>query len=195
MWGWGLSPKGKHLEQKVELPRGRRIRRRQQRESSSPSHSPCPVTAVAVTAAIASSSQSVPVPVPSPDIPDVAGETPPRFLLPRSVKTVVELWRLWRHGLSLMPSIGNLEERWGARWRPRADRQLLGGDLGNRCLRLSLVGCSRSPKNSAIWSVHLADSWWQVATTGTTTQQYSSTNSFVQYPLLTLYFSCENIWN
>ncbi len=45
---------------------------------------------------------------------------------------------------------------------------LLGGDLENRCLRLSLVGCSCSPKNSAIWSVHLAGSWCQVATTGTT---------------------------
>jgi len=53
----------------------------------------------------------------------------------------------------------------------RSQPVVLGGDLGNRSLRLSLVGCSCSPKNSAIWSVHLADSWWQVATTGTTTQQ------------------------
>ena len=37
---------------------------------------------------------------------------------------------------------------------------------------LSLMGCSRSPKNSAIWSVHLAGSWCQVATTGTTTQYF-----------------------
>src|SRR6266699_5025943 len=51
-----------------------------------------------------------------------------------------------------------------------SSESLLGGDLGNRCLRLSLVGCSCSPKTSAIWSVHLADSWRQVATTGTTTQ-------------------------
>ncbi|KAK4117934.1 hypothetical protein N657DRAFT_541048, partial [Parathielavia appendiculata] len=77
----------------------------------------------------AEKSTGQPVTAASPsDAPGVAvvrldGETPPRFRFPQSVNTVMDLWRLWRHGIPPMPSIQSLEERWGARWRARADRQ------------------------------------------------------------------------
>lgn len=148
-----ISPGGTHLEQRVELPRGRRVHRRR-RELSPSICSPHPSSprssavvpregASAAAAAAASSSlssteylsraekptgQSVSA-VSLSDAPGVAvvrpedDETPPRFRFPQSVKTVMELWRLWRHGLPPMPSIQSLEERWGARWRARADRQ------------------------------------------------------------------------
>ena len=41
-------------------------------------------------------------------------------------------------------------------------RTLLGGDLGNRCLQLSLVGCSRSPKTWLLVRA-LAGSWCHLA--------------------------------
>ena len=42
---------------------------------------------------------------------------PPSFKLPRSVKSVQELLRLWQQGWAGMPSIDSLERQWGARWR------------------------------------------------------------------------------
>lgn len=47
----------------------------------------------------------------------------PSYRLPRDIKTVKDLLRLWRHGVSGMPSIDSLEERWGSRWRPRQEKQ------------------------------------------------------------------------
>ena len=105
-----VSPKGKHLEQRMELPRGRRVHRRR-RESSLPPCSPHPFSPLSSAAAAASSSkteyllwterrtgQSVSAVSPS-DAPGVVvvrpedDETPPRFRLPQSVRTVMQLWR------------------------------------------------------------------------------------------------------
>ncbi|KAM4067739.1 transcriptional activator of glycolytic enzymes domain-containing protein [Hirsutella rhossiliensis] len=47
---------------------------------------------------------------------------PPSFKLPRSVKSVQELLRLWRQGWGEMPSVDSLERDWGARWRPSAEK-------------------------------------------------------------------------
>jgi len=46
----------------------------------------------------------------------------------------------------------------------------VGRRSGESMVQLSLVGCGCTLRPS-YWSVHLADSWCQVATTGTTTQQ------------------------
>lgn len=138
-----ISPEGKHLEQRVELPRGRRVHRRRRESSLSPCSPPPHASSLASTNAAASSSntehllragnekpvgQHIPTVSPS-KAPGVAvvgpedDESPPRFRFPQSVRTVMELWRLWRHGLPPMPSIQSLEERWGAQWRARGDRQ------------------------------------------------------------------------
>ncbi|KAM4063419.1 centromere DNA-binding protein complex CBF3 subunit, domain 2 domain-containing protein [Hirsutella rhossiliensis] len=50
---------------------------------------------------------------------------PPSFKLPRSVKSVQELLRLWRQGWGEMPSVDSLERDWGARWRPSAEKNYL----------------------------------------------------------------------
>ncbi|KAM4058124.1 centromere DNA-binding protein complex CBF3 subunit, domain 2 domain-containing protein [Hirsutella rhossiliensis] len=47
---------------------------------------------------------------------------PPSFKLPRSVKSVQELLRLWRQGWGEIPSVDSLERDWGARWRPSAEK-------------------------------------------------------------------------
>ena len=47
---------------------------------------------------------------------------PPSFKLPRSVKSVQELLRLWRQGWDGMPSVDSLECDWGARWRQSTEK-------------------------------------------------------------------------
>jgi hypothetical protein len=47
---------------------------------------------------------------------------PPSFKLPRSVKSVQELLRLWRQGLAGMPSVDSLERGWGSCWRPSTEK-------------------------------------------------------------------------
>ncbi len=54
----------------------------------------------------------------------VAQEGPPQIRFPRTLRTVGDLYQLWRHGLALMPSVDELERRWGPRWRLRSERQL-----------------------------------------------------------------------
>ncbi|KAK4148375.1 transcriptional activator of glycolytic enzymes-domain-containing protein [Chaetomidium leptoderma] len=134
-----ISPKGRHIEQHVELPRARRVQRRRREPSLSssccpPRRSPAPVaghgTSLAAAAAAAVSSQPEgedPARMEEP-VEGAAGaaapdEAPPRYTFPESVKTVIDLQRLWRHGLPPMPSIESLEERWGSKWRPRRQRQ------------------------------------------------------------------------
>ena len=39
-------------------------------------------------------------------------EKPPSYKLPRTIKTVQDLLRLWRHGLGGMPSVDALERDW-----------------------------------------------------------------------------------
>lgn len=48
---------------------------------------------------------------------------PPSYKLPRAVKTVQDLLRLWRHGLGGMPSVDSLERDWGTHWRPSSEKQ------------------------------------------------------------------------
>ena len=36
------------------------------------------------------------------------------------VRTVADLWQEWKVGLRGAPPIEELEQRWGARWRPQA---------------------------------------------------------------------------
>jgi len=62
-----------------------------------------------------------------PDEPAAAAverplDLPPSYKLPRSVKTVVDLLQLWRHGMSGMPAVDSLEREWGTRWRPASEK-------------------------------------------------------------------------
>jgi hypothetical protein len=36
------------------------------------------------------------------------------------IRTVTDLWQEWKVGLGGAPSVEELEQRWGAPWRPRA---------------------------------------------------------------------------
>jgi hypothetical protein len=54
----------------------------------------------------------------------VARQGPPQIRFPRMLRTVGDLYQLWRHGLAMMPSIDELERQWGSRWRLRGERQL-----------------------------------------------------------------------
>jgi len=62
------------------------------------------------------------------------------YKLPRSVKTVVDLLQLWRHGMSGMPAVDSLERDWGTRWRPASEnnffltRKKLIDEVVRRCL-------------------------------------------------------------
>lgn len=54
----------------------------------------------------------------------VAQQGPPQIRFPRTLRTVGELYQLWRYGFPMMPSVDELEKRWGSRWRLRNERQL-----------------------------------------------------------------------
>ncbi|KAK4233645.1 hypothetical protein C8A03DRAFT_38638, partial [Achaetomium macrosporum] len=54
----------------------------------------------------------------------VAQQGPPQIRFPRTLRTVGDLYQLWRHGFGMMPSIDELEKRWGSTWRLRNERQL-----------------------------------------------------------------------
>ncbi|KAH8645506.1 transcriptional activator of glycolytic enzymes-domain-containing protein [Xylariales sp. PMI_506] len=47
---------------------------------------------------------------------------PPLYRLPRDIKTIVDLMKLWREGVGSMPTVETLEQRWGSRWRPPSDK-------------------------------------------------------------------------
>ena len=54
----------------------------------------------------------------------VAQQGPPQIRFPRALCSVEDLHQLWRYGLATMPSVDELEKRWGSRWRLRSERQL-----------------------------------------------------------------------
>ncbi|KAK4242960.1 transcriptional activator of glycolytic enzymes-domain-containing protein [Corynascus novoguineensis] len=54
----------------------------------------------------------------------VSQQGPPQIKFPRTLRSVADLYQLWRYGFGMMPSIDELEKRWGSRWRLRNERQL-----------------------------------------------------------------------
>ncbi|KAK4232820.1 hypothetical protein C8A03DRAFT_39543, partial [Achaetomium macrosporum] len=55
--------------------------------------------------------------VSSPAVPEapamtVAQQGPPQIWFPRTLRTIGELYQLWRHGFAMMPVIDELEKRW-----------------------------------------------------------------------------------
>ncbi|KAL2193350.1 transcriptional activator of glycolytic enzymes-domain-containing protein [Corynascus similis CBS 632.67] len=54
----------------------------------------------------------------------VSQQGPPQIKFPRTLHSVTDLYQLWRYGFGMMPSIDELEKRWGSRWRLRNERQL-----------------------------------------------------------------------
>ncbi|KAL2141917.1 hypothetical protein VTI28DRAFT_1802 [Corynascus sepedonium] len=54
----------------------------------------------------------------------VLQQSPPQIQFPRTLRSVGDLYQLWRHGSGTMPSVDELEKRWGSRWRLRSERQL-----------------------------------------------------------------------
>jgi hypothetical protein len=72
----------------------------------------------------------------------------------RSIKTVEALWRKWTVGLRGQPSIGELDNRWGPRWR--SGRQ---SELQWYSLRLEIINeiertarSRRISEENAIWA-------------------------------------------
>ncbi len=83
-----------------------------------------PATATATaTATAAVAGVSSPAVLGAPAM-TVAQQGPPQIRFPRTLRTVGDLYQLWRHGFAMMPSIDELEKRWGSRWRLRNERQL-----------------------------------------------------------------------
>ncbi|KAK4032616.1 transcriptional activator of glycolytic enzymes-domain-containing protein [Parachaetomium inaequale] len=54
----------------------------------------------------------------------VAQHAPPQIRFPRTLRTVGDLYQLWRYGFAMMPAVDKLEKQWGLRWRLRNERQL-----------------------------------------------------------------------
>lgn len=64
-----------------------------------------------------------------------ANAQPPCFSLPRDIRTVADLLKLWKYGLGIMPSVRSLEQRWGARWRPSTSAERQAFSSRNRIIR------------------------------------------------------------
>ena len=54
----------------------------------------------------------------------VTPKGPPQIRFSRTLRTVQQLHQLWRYWFAMMPSVDDLEMRWGSRWRLRNERQL-----------------------------------------------------------------------
>ncbi|KAK3302614.1 transcriptional activator of glycolytic enzymes-domain-containing protein [Chaetomium strumarium] len=54
----------------------------------------------------------------------VTSQGPPQIRFPRTLRTVGDLYQLWRRGFAMMPAIDQLEKQWGSQWRLRNERQL-----------------------------------------------------------------------
>ena len=79
--------------------------------------------------------------MPSP-LPDNA--EPPVYALFQA-QTVRDVWREWREGINSGPSLAQLEERWGSRWRPKPAQKIAfcrRKVLINRILQLTTQGKS-----------------------------------------------------
>lgn len=47
----------------------------------------------------------------------------PSYKLSREVRTIPDLWREWTIGLAGLPSVEELDRRYGSKWRPRGEAQ------------------------------------------------------------------------
>jgi hypothetical protein len=65
-----------------------------------------------------------PIPLAAPPLVALAVEQrPPSYRLSREVKTVEGLWREWTMGFPGLPSVEELNLRWGSEWRVGKERQ------------------------------------------------------------------------
>jgi transcriptional activator of glycolytic enzymes GCR1 len=62
-------------------------------------------------------------PMPAPTAIESLEEQPPTHRLLRGTTTTTDLWKEWTMGLGGQPSVEDLDERWGSRWRHGADSQ------------------------------------------------------------------------
>ena len=49
----------------------------------------------------------------------LALQGPLQIRFPRTLRTVRDLYWLWRYGFAIMPTVDELEKQWGLRWRLR----------------------------------------------------------------------------
>jgi hypothetical protein len=49
--------------------------------------------------------------------PTLAQNSAPHYKMSRAIRTVNDLWREWKQGIGAFPSIEQLENNWGTRWR------------------------------------------------------------------------------
>jgi hypothetical protein len=78
-------------------------------------------TTAAATATVAGVSSPAVLGAPAMTL---ARQGPPQIRFPRTLRTVWDLYHLWRRGFAMMPSIDELERQWGSQWRLRNERQL-----------------------------------------------------------------------
>jgi len=60
---------------------------------------------------------------PAPTAIESLEEQPPTHRLSRGTTTITDLWNEWTVGLGGQPSVEDLDERWGSRWRHGAEFQ------------------------------------------------------------------------
>jgi hypothetical protein len=54
----------------------------------------------------------------------IAQQGAPQIRFLRMLRIVGDLHQLWRRGFAMMPSVDDLERRWGSQWRLRNENQL-----------------------------------------------------------------------
>lgn len=103
---------------------------RQQQESRSPCpagpstrfpRTPSPSNALSAPTAPQPISLGGPAPLAAPGLH--TGEQVPTYKLSRDIRTIPALWREWTTGLAGMPSVEELDRRYGCKWRPRGEAQ------------------------------------------------------------------------
>ncbi|KAK4118625.1 hypothetical protein N657DRAFT_651095 [Parathielavia appendiculata] len=62
-----------------------------------------------------------------PPPPAAVASNVPRFEVPLDIRSIPDLWLLWRYGRAGMPSIESLEANYGAAWRPKSQKSVFCG--------------------------------------------------------------------
>jgi hypothetical protein len=83
----------------------------------------------------------------------VASQGPPQIRFPRTLRTVGDLYQLWRHGFAMMPAVDELEKQWGSRWRLRNERQLFSMRKAVMDEVVRLAGANGWPEEDAVQEV------------------------------------------
>jgi hypothetical protein len=123
-----ISPGRSTISQQIEMPkRGRptaasRMTMPAQEPSRAAAAPPASSTAVKEQDTVVQPSTASRPALPASVKPQV-----PKFEFPLDIKTVSDLWHLWKQGRAGMPSIESLEATWGSTWRPKSQKSVFCG--------------------------------------------------------------------